>query len=280
MTWFCQGWSQKLAEDSAGIWGLVNALVGDHFGYSDPSCFRVARFLFGFSWFSGGKMCCQLCRQPKARLFGMVLWVWKPGIWQWPLLGLRFIDDGVTFTPRYRWWQCHLWGLHKPCDHEDLKKRSCLESMLSGWLAAGVVVGFRVIKSVCQDPCPWTGPRSQQGRNRQPVVTIFSTSGFTSKQLWSSNASSLGSWWCGLMPNLAVYMKLMKPLWICPAWVIKVFKNLLLGVHVSVQRSTGKHKQHGKSLLKWKPPELFILSAWAVFMSGVKVRKWQPQQLI
>ena len=132
MTWFCQGWSQKLAEDSAGIWGLVNALVGDHFGYSDPSCFRVARFLFGFSWFSGGKMCCQLCRQPKARLFGMVLWVWKPGIWQWPLLGLRFIDDGVTFTPRYRWWQCHLWGLHKPCDHEDLKKRSCLESMLQG----------------------------------------------------------------------------------------------------------------------------------------------------
>lgn len=151
--------------------------------------------------------------------------------------------------------------------------------MLSGWLAAGVVVGW------CDQIClpgsmPMNRAKISAGKKSSACCHNFSTSGFTSKQLWSSNASSLGSWWCGLMPNLAVYMKLMKPLGIWSAWVMKVFKNLLLGVHVSVQRSTGKHKQHGKSLLKWKPPELFILSAWAVFMSGVKVRKWQPQQLI
>ena len=123
-----------------------------------------------------------------------------------------------------------------------------------------------------------------QDLSREEIVSLL----FQFFQPQASPASSYGALMpaasghgaAGLMPNLAVYMKLMKPLWIWPAWVMKVFKNLLLGVHVSVQRSTGKHKQHGKSLLKWKPPELFILSAWAVFMSGVKVRKWQPQQLI
>lgn len=52
---------------------MVNALVGDHFGYSDlpgSEFFKIFVWIFLVFWWKN-----VLCdeRQPKARLFGMVL---------------------------------------------------------------------------------------------------------------------------------------------------------------------------------------------------------------
>ncbi len=246
MTWFCQGWSQKLAEDSAGIWGVVSALVGDNFWIflEELHDFFFWRYKFPTFKVQHLTQLVSLCRQPKARLFGMVLWVWKPGIFQ-PTTGLLSLGVFLhRFNQFYSIFQLltevSMMAMPSMRPSRALRpwgpflKLLCFQGAGVLWL----VCFKKYVWILCQDPCPWTGPRSQRIVTRQ--IGNFITRKRTIFQPQASPASSYGAlmsaaedvivWWCGLMWNLAVYMKLMKPLWIWPAWVhVKVLKNLLLG---------------------------------------------------